>query len=883
MGHVRDLETKGLSVDVDNGFKPTYVVPPRSREVVRELKDALKNVDELYLATDEDREGESISWHLLEVLNPRVPVKRMVFHEITRAAIEAAVENWREVDYGLVDAADTRRIVDRLFGYPVSEVLWRKVNRGLSAGRVQSVATRLVVERERERIRFVSAGYWDLEASFSTAPSFNATLLEVGGRRVATGKDFDESGTLQREQVVVLDESAARDLGGRLGDSTFTVRSVEEKPYRSSPKPPFSTSTLQQEGGRKLRLGARDVMRVAQGLYERGYITYMRTDSVALSETAIIAARNSITGLYGKDYMPDRPRTYANKSKNAQEAHEAIRPAGETWRTPDQLSHELRGNDLRLYELIWMRTVASQMSDATGRTVSVRIAAKASGDQDTLFAASGRTITFPGYLRAYVEGSDDPEADLEDRESILPPLAEGDVVPLESLEANGHTTNPPPRYTEASLVKRMEELGVGRPSTYASIINTIQDRGYVRKKGTALIATWTAFAVTNLLERHFTALVDYAFTARMEDDLDLIAERAKEREPWLHDFWFGNGVPGLFQLTTDGLSAIDPVEINSIPIGDGDIVLRVGKYGPYLQRGDERASVPEDIAPDELTVERAEELLTAPSGDRELGPDPESGLTVFARAGRYGPYVQLGEIDAGSKAKPRTASLLSTMALDTVTLDDALRLLTLPRVVGVDPSDEVEITAQNGRYGPYIKKGSDSRSLESEEQMFTVTLDEALAIFAQPKLRRGQRAAAPPLKELGPDPVSGQPVVVKEGRFGPYVTDGETNASLRSGDTVDTITIERAAELLELRREAGPVKKRGAKRAAKKSGAKKAAAKKTAANKTAAKKPAAKKPAAKAAAAKKPASKKAAAKKSAAGGDTTVGDAPHTSANETQA
>jgi DNA topoisomerase-1 len=692
----------------------------------------------------------------------------------------------------------------------------------------------LVVERERERIRFVAAGYWDLAATFATDPSFGATLVEVDGARVATGKDFDDTGTLTREGVVVLDEPAAHGLAGRLGDSRFAVRKVEEKPYRSSPKPPFMTSTLQQEGGRKLRLTARDVMRVAQGLYERGYITYMRTDSVALSETALGAARSTISSRYGAEYLPASPRAYASKVKNAQEAHEAIRPAGEEWRTPEELRGELSGRDLDLYELVWKRTVASQMADATGRSVSVRIGAASSSGEDAVFSASGRTITFPGYLRAYVEGSDDPDAELDDRESILPPLAEGDEVPLGGLSADGHSTNPPPRYTEASLVKRMEGLGVGRPSTYASVIGTIQERDYVRKRGTALVPTWTAFAVTGLLERHFASLVDYAFTARMEDDLDRIADHQQERGPWLHDFWFGNGSPGLHQLTTDGLAEIDPVVINSIPVGN-DIVLRVGKYGPYLQRGEERASVPEDLAPDELTVAKAEEILAMPSGDRELGVDPETGLTVFAKAGRYGPYVQLGEVDAaaGPKApKPKTASLLSTMALDTVTFDDAMRLLTLPRVVGLDPSDGAEITAQNGRYGPYLKKGTDSRSLENEEQMFTVTLEEAQAIFAKPKLGRGQRAAAaPPLKELGNDPVSGQPMVVKDGRFGPYVTDGETNASLRTGDAVETLTDERASELLQLRREAGPAKKRAKKAAPKKAAAKKKAAPKKAAAK----------------------------------------------------
>jgi DNA topoisomerase-1 len=822
VGHVRDLEPKGLGVDVDNGFKPTYVVHPNKKDVLRRLKAALKDADELLLATDEDREGEAISWHLLEELKPRVPVKRMVFHEITRPAIERAVREWRDIDYGLVDAQETRRIVDRLFGYPVSGVLWRKVNQGLSAGRVQSPAVRLVVERERERMRFVAAGYWDLEASFSTDPRFTATLVAVDERRVATGKDFDESGRTKREDVLVLDEPAARSLADQLRPVPFEVRSVDEKPYRSSPKAPFMTSTLQQEGGRKLRMSAQQVMRVAQGLYERGYITYMRTDSTNLSETALDAARAQVRELYGPDYVPERPRLYERKVKNAQEAHEAIRPAGERFRTPDQLARELRGDDLRLYDLIWKRTVASQMTDATGRTVSVRLLATAESGTRAEFAASGRTITFPGYLRAYVEGSDDPEAELDDRESLLPPLAAGDVVPLDELEAKGHATSPPARYTEASLVKRLEELGIGRPSTYASIMGTIQDRGYVWKKGTALVPTWTAFAVVNLLEQHFADLVDYAFTARMEDDLDEIAARHMDREPWLRRFWFGNGIPGLRTLVDDGLEQIDAAEINSIPIGvdeDGTpIVVKPGRYGPYVKRGDDTASVPDDIAPDELDIDRAIALLAAPKGDTPIGADPESGLPVYAKAGRYGPYVQLGDADTlPDGEKPRSSSLFGTMSLETLTLDDALRLLQLPRVVGVDPADGGEITAQNGRYGPYIKKGTDSRSLDAEEQLFTITLDEALRVLAEPKRRRGQGTAAPPLRELGDDPVSGKPVVVKDGRFGLYVTDGETNASLRKGDTLEEIDIARAAELLQIRRETAPTKpKRTAKKAAKK-------------------------------------------------------------------
>jgi DNA topoisomerase-1 len=843
VGHIRDLPPKGLGVDVDNHFRPTYEVYAGKRDVIRKLKAALKDADELYLATDEDREGEAISWHLLEELKPRVPVKRMVFHEITRSAIDHAVENWRDIDSGLVDAQETRRIVDRLFGYPVSQVLWRKVNSGLSAGRVQSPAVRLVVERERERMRFVAAGYWDLDAAFATDPAFTATLVEVDGARVATGKDFDEGGRARARggtEVVVLDEPAALGLADGLADRPFSVRAVEERPFTSRPKPPFMTSTLQQEGGRKLRMSAAQVMRVAQDLYANGYITYMRTDSTTLSETALAAARSQARELYGAEYVPDQPRVYSRKVKNAQEAHEAIRPAGDTFRTPDQVAGELRGDERRLYDLVWKRTVASQMADARGRSVTVRIGATTAEGTDATFAASGRTLTFPGYLRAYVEGSDDPEASLDDRETLLPPVAEGDTLPTPALEAKGHTTIPPARYTEASLVKRMEELGIGRPSTYATIMSTIQDRGYVWKKGTALVPTWTAFAVVNLLEQHFGDLVDYSYTARMEDDLDEIAAHHLEREPWLRQFWFGNGTPGLKALVDEAPVEIDAAAVNSIPIGldaQGiEIVVKPGRYGPYVKRGEDTASVPDDVAPDELTVERALALLEAPRADTVLGNDPATGLPVIAKPGRFGPYVQLGELVEGSKQKPKTASLLSTMDLDTLTIDEALRLLSLPRGVGVDPATGEEITAQNGRYGPYLKKGSDSRSLDTEDQLFTVTIDEALRIYAEPKRRRGQQATAP-LRELGEDPVSGKPVVLKEGRFGPYVTDGETNASLRKGDTEQTITIERAAELLQDRRDRGPAKPK--KKAAPKKKKQKASAKTaTAKKKAAARKPA---------------------------------------------
>jgi DNA topoisomerase-1 len=862
IGHIRDLPRnaadvpqayRGLpwardGVDCDNDFKPLYIVPKEKKEQVKKLKALLKEASEVYLATDEDREGESISWHLQEVLSPQVPVRRMVFHEITRQAIERAVTEWRDLDLPLVDAQETRRIADRLYGYRVSPVLWKRVLPGLSAGRVQSVATRIVVERERERMRFREAEYWDIDGTFTStdATPFPARLVAVDGTRVATGRDFGETGAPARTDVVVLDQARARALADDLAGAAFAVRSVAERPYRSQPSPPFMTSTLQQEAGRKLRFSSARTMQVAQRLYENGFITYMRTDSTTLSEQALSAARTQASQLYGPEYVPAQPRQYVKKVKNAQEAHEAIRPAGEAFRLPDDVARQLSTDEARLYELIWKRTVASQMADAVGSTVTARLGARSAAGVDGEFSASGRTITFPGYLRAYVEGADDPDAELEDRETFLPQLREGDRLGVQGLEAKGHTTSPPARYTEASLVKRLEELGVGRPSTYATIMTTIQDRGYVWKKGSALVPSWIAFAVTNLLERYFEELVDYGFTAKLEDDLDKIADREMERVPWLRHFYFGNGTPGLLHLTSERIDQIDPREINSIPIGTDsngvDLIVRVGRYGPYLQRGEDRASVPEDLAPDELTVERAEELLAAPRGDRVLGTDPATGLQVVVKAGRFGPYVQLGEPEettgkGKAKTRPPTASLFKTMSVDTVTLDEALRLLTLPRVVGNDPADGQEIIATNGRYGPYLKKGTDSRSLTDEEQLLSITLDEALGVFAQPKQRRGQRSAEP-LRDLGADPATGAPMVIKEGRFGAYITDGEYNATVPRGETVEGITPERAAELLAIKREAGPPKAKG--RGGKKAGAKKAAATKTAAKKAPAKKAASK-------------------------------------------
>ena len=860
VGHIRDLPQnaadvpaayKGepwarLGVDTDNDFKPLYVVNKGKKDVVANLRKKMKAASELYLATDEDREGEAIAWHLLEVLNPPsgMPVRRMVFHEITPEAIQRAIDEPREIDRRLVDAQEARRILDRLYGYEVSPVLWKKVQSGLSAGRVQSVATRIVVERERARMRFTVASYWDLDgrlAGGEPQADFGATLVAVDGARLATGKDFDEDGRLHGD-VTLLDEAGARGLASALDRADVTVRSVESKPYTRKPYAPFMTSTLQQEAGRKLRFSSARTMSVAQRLYENGYITYMRTDSTTLSDTAVAAARAQILEKYGRDHLPDAPRQYTRKVKNAQEAHEAIRPAGDRFRLPEEVQGELQGDEFRLYELVWRRTVASQMTDARGQSVQVRLGAMASDGRDAEFAATGKTIHHPGFLRAYVEGSDDPEGDLEDQERILPDMAEGDRVAVRSIEAKGHETQPPARFTEASLVRRLEELGVGRPSTYASIIGTIQDRGYVWKKGSALVPSFTAFAVITLLETHFPDLVDYAFTARMEDELDEIASGTAEQIPWLSRFYFGEGGKdgpgvGLQEMVSNNLGDIDARAVNTIPIGadaDGvEIVARPGRYGPYLQRGEDTASIPDDLPPDELTPAKAVELLEAPSDDRVVGQDPETGLSVLARNGRFGPYVQLGDLESGEvEGKPKTASLFQTMTVNTLTLDEALQLLSLPRTVGVDPADGVEITVQNGRYGPYLKKDKDTRSLTDEDQLFTIDLEACLALLAQPKTR-GRGAAKPPLKELGEDPATGEPMILKDGRFGPYVTDGTSNASLRKGDTIENITPERGAELLAERRLKAPPNKKGAAK-------KKPAAKKKAAAK---KKPVAKKPA----------------------------------------
>jgi DNA topoisomerase-1 len=844
VGHVADLPSKGLAVDVDNGFKPTYELTDRGRQVVKELRAALKEASELYLATDEDREGEAISWHLLQHLKPKVPVKRMVFHEITRGAIDHAVENPREIDDGLVDAAETRRILDRLYGYEVSPILWRKVNRGLSAGRVQSPSIRLIVERERERIAFISAGYWSIDLDAATTPAFTARLVVVDGTKVATGKDFGADGK-PSDKVVAIDEARAHSLAEGLRDATVSVRNVDTKPYRSSPKAPFMTSTLQQEGGRRLRLSSSQVMRIAQGLYERGFITYMRTDNVILSDDALSETRSIIGATYGDTFLSEQPRRHTSKSKNAQEAHEAIRPTT-PMRSPREISNELDRQELALYTLIWQRTLASQMADARGTTLSLRLGAISSHEKtDCEFTASGTTIEFEGHRAVLSDVDGDSENETE-KEELLPALAVGDDVPVQACTPEGHNTTPPARFTEASLVKRLEELGIGRPSTWASIIQTIQDRGYVWKKGQALVPTWTAFAVVGLLEDHFDDLVDYELTAKIEEDLDDIAGGRREKSDWLTRFYFGGDtLPGLKHLVEENLDQIDAASINSFPIGndpDGnEIIAKPGKYGPYIKRGDDTASIPEDLAPDELTLDEALRLLSLPKSDDPIGTLDD--LPVYAKNGRYGPYVQWGDPDnlPPGLVKPKMSSLFSTMSLEHITLEDAKQLLQLPRELGIDPADGEVISAANGRYGPYVVKGKDFRSIDSEEQLLTITLDEAIKVYELPKVfRRGgarNMAAAGPLREFGDDPMSGRKVVAKDGRFGVYVTDGETNASIGKGDRIEEISPERAFELLAIRREQGPSKKRPAtKSAAKKSTAKKTAAKKTAAKKSTAKK-----------------------------------------------
>ena len=827
VGHIRDLPQRAADipkeykkiawakegVNIEEDFAPLYVINPDKKAKVAELKALMKNAEELILATDEDREGEAIAWHLVEVLEPKIPIKRMVFNEITKEAIQSAVENTRDLDYDLIDAQETRRVLDRLFGYRLSPVLWKKVMPRISAGRVQSVATRLIVEKERERMAFISSAWWDLTAKCELG--FNARLLSVDGKRVAATADFGADGAVKEKSlanILLLDEAAATSLVAALKAAPLVVKSMEESPRTERPKPPFTTSTMQQDAGSRLGWGAQITMRIAQRLYENGYITYMRTDSVNLSAQAINAARASAKDLYGADHVAAEPRVYVGKTKNAQEAHEAIRPAGESFKTPGELAPELSRDEFALYDLIWKRTVASQMADAKKMQMRVDFDAKTSDGRETIFRANGSVITFPGFLAAYDDLADEKEGE-ESEDKRLPAMNLGQSVKVDEYSCEGHETKPPARYTEPTLVKKLEELGIGRPSTFASIIATIQDRGYVSKRGRALVPTFLAFSVTGLLETHFTKLVDYEFTASMEEDLDKIAGGQAKRVDWLRDFFYGHdGEPGLNELSAD-LGAIDAREVNTMRLSP-EIEIRVGRYGAYLQEGEgetrKLANVPENLAPDELTLAKAIELLAAPSGERELGIDPATSLPIIAKSGRFGPYVTevfpVEPVVEGAKKKrkkaddpkPKTASLLSTMTLDTITYEDALRLLSLPRTLGANAAGD-DITVQNGRYGAYLKAGADSRTLTSEDQLFSITLDEALEIYSKPKERR-RGVAKPPLKELGIDPTTQKPLIIKDGRFGMYVTDGETNATLRRGDTVEAMTIERGLELLAGRR-----------------------------------------------------------------------------------
>jgi DNA topoisomerase-1 len=888
IGHIRDLPESArdipsevkkepwarLGIDVAHDFKPLYIVPPDKQEQVSKLKRLLKGADRLYLATDEDREGESISWHLREVLRPTIPTHRLVFHEITREAIGHALAHPRDIDERLVRAQETRRVLDRLYGYEVSPVLWRKIAPALSAGRVQSVAVRLIVNRERERLKFRQAAWWDLEGQFAAqdparaGEAFEATLIALDGKRLVSGKDFDDAtGALaadkaDRPPLVHLDEAGAQALVQRLEQAQWSVARVERRPYTTQPPAPFTTSTLQQEANRKLGTSSRDTMRLAQGLYERGYITYMRTDSTTLSEQALAAARSQIGALYGADYLPPQARQYTARVKNAQEAHEAIRPAGEAFRTPDAVRRELEPREWKLYDMIWKRTVASQMKDARGQRVLLEVEGGGA-----VFQATGKTIEFPGYLRAYVEGSDDPEAELGDQERLLPDLALGEPVRCRGLAPQEHRTQPPARYSEAALIKELERQGIGRPSTYASIIDTIIRREYVSRKGKQLVPTFTAFAVVRLLEQFFTHLVDVDFTAQMEEALDAISRGEQESLPYLRRFYHGHGdLPGLETMVK---AEIDPRLACTIPLGEEDrqhpIAVRIGRFGPYLQRDDERAPLPVDITPDELTLERADELLRRGSEPDVLGTDPETGRTVYLKNGRYGPYVQLGEQDDADR---KMKSLLPGMVPEQVTLEDALRALSLPRSLGADPETGEDVQVDLGRYGPYVRRGKDTRSLSSAEALFTTTLEEARAILAQPRsFRRGPAV----LREVGKHPQSEAPINLMDGRFGPYVTDGELNASVPRGEDAAALTLERALELLAERAAKGPPAK-GRRRAAAKSAGrtagrtagKTAAARKTAAKKTTARKAAAKKSPARTAAAKKSAGKKSVAKKAAA-------------------
>jgi len=860
IGHIRDLpqgakeipeEYKGeewahLGVNVNEGFTPVYVVPREKLKQVRKLKDALKTASDLYLATDEDREGEAISWHLCEVLKPKVPVHRLVFHEITEEAIREALESPREVDEALVRAQETRRIVDRLYGYEVSPLLWRKVRPRLSAGRVQSVAVRLIVQRERERMAFASATYWDLLGTFAkqTGESFDATLVSVDGRPIPSSRDFDPAtGRLRDPGRMLLDAAAAQLLADRLQSSVFQVQELEDKPYTTRPYPPFTTSTLQQEANRKYGFTAKHTMQVAQGLYETGHITYMRTDSTSLAAVAVQAARDLIASQYGREYLPERPVVYQTKVKNAQEAHEAIRPAGHPFDFPESLRATLSPDAFRLYDLIWKRTIASQMTEARGHRITISLEAGGA-----VFEVSGKTIDFPGYLRAYVEGSDDPEAELADREVLLPVVSKGERLSCTRLESKSHTTQAPNRYSEASLTRALEEMGIGRPSTYAAIIETILARDYVFKRGNVLVPTWTAFAVSQLLEQHLPSLVDYQFTAAMEDELDAISRGELEPVEYLKQFYFGNAHPGLKQQLLHKVDEISARDVNRIALGKpalegepGDeVFVRVGRYGPFVEQGERRASLPDKMAPDELTLDAALELLEkSTQGDEPLGVCPQTQKPVYLKLGRFGPYVQRGT--AEDDEKPQNASLLRGMQPQDVTLDLALKLLSLPRTLGVHPQSGEPVMAYNGRFGPYVKCGEETRSLSEGLSPLDVTLEQALQLLAQPKAGRGAARRRGPLKTLDVSPVTSQPVQLMAGRYGPYVTDGQTNASLPRGAVPEEITMPMALELLRARAEKlaadGPQPRRGRRAPAKKASPKKAAAAKAPAKK-AAKKPA---------------------------------------------
>lgn len=862
VGHIRDLPANAaevpakykkekwsrLGINIEQDFAPLYVVPKTKKEHMRHLKALVKDASVLYLATDEDREGESISWHLLQELKPKVDIHRLVFHEITKKAIEEALASPREIDVNLVEAQETRRLVDRLYGYEVSPLLWKKIKPKLSAGRVQSVAVKLVVEREKDRIKFKSANYWGVKGSFlanGTETPFDANLITLNGKRLAIGKDFDaDTGELKdpNNKLVHLGETAAQELQKRLQGQSAAVLRLEKKPYSQKPAAPFTTSTLQQEAGRKLRFTAKRAMQAAQRLYENGFITYMRTDSTTLSSEAISAARNLIQETYGDDNLPAEPRLYATKVKNAQEAHEAIRPAGSTFKHPNELGAAAGPDEKRIYELIWQRTVASQMKDARGHRTVLGL-----GIEEAEFQATGKTVDFPGFRLAYVETAEDSELALADEERLLPNVTEGDKVKNKSLDASQHTTQPPARLTEASLIREMEARGIGRPSTYASIIETILARDYVYKKSTALVPTFTAFAVTNLLETHLSFLVDYEFTKKMEDDLDEISKGERERLTYLKGFFHGNGSPGLRTTLLKVQDEIDPRIVCGIPLGkneDGTLVeIRVGRWGPFLSCGDLRVSILDGTAPDELTLEVALDLLEkGAQGPKSLGVDPDFGVHIFVKTGRFGPYFQRGDAESLPEGeKPKMASLLKGMDPETVALDEGIATLNLPRELGVqmtkateeEPSKEAKVTAANGRFGPYLRWGTETRSIPAEESPLSITLERAMELFAQPKTRGGRSRAQPKiLKQLGKHPETEVELKILDGRYGPYCTDGTTNASVPKGESIDEVDLDRAIELIAARAAAGPSKKKKKKKAAKK----KAPAKKKAAKKKAAKK-----------------------------------------------